>query len=165
MERIQDFPNYLIDENGNVYREKSMRKLKQTYSQGYAYVQLHNHGVTKRCRVHRLVAKAFIPNPNDFPCVNHKDEIKTNNNVNNLEWCTYQYNNNYGEISPVTRMIEARKRALIQMTLDGVMIAEFESSHDAKRKTGINQAHISECCLGKRHTASGYRWMFKPSTY
>lgn len=161
MEKIQDFPNYLVDEYGNVYRSKGMKKLKQTYSKGYAYVQLWNHGKGKRCRVHRLVAQAFLPNPDNLPCVNHKDEIKSNNNVDNLEWCTYQYNNNYGEISPVERMIAAKKRALVQMTLDDIIIAEFESAHEAKRQTGVCQSHISECCLGKRRTANGYKWQFK----
>lgn len=161
MERLKDFPNYLIDENGNVFREKTMRKIKPSYSNGYVYVQLWNHGKMKRCRVHRLVAKTYLPNPNGLPCINHKDENKANNNIDNLEWCTYQYNNNYGEISPIMKMQEARKRALVQMTLDGKIVAEYESSHEAKRATGINQSNISQCCLGKRHTARGYRWQFK----
>ena len=161
MKRREDFPDYLIDENGNVFREKTMRKLKQTLSKGYSYVELYKDKQPKRCRVHRLVAKAYIPNPDCLPCINHKDEIKTNNNVGNLEWCTYQYNNTYGKVPPVVKAVEARKITVIQISKDGEIIAEYESSHEAMRQTGFRQQNISSCCVGKRKTAYGYIWRHK----
>ena len=66
------------------------------YRKGYCLVKLSNKGESKECKVHRLVAVAFINNPNHYDCINHKDEIKTNNYVDNLEWCDHQYNNTYG---------------------------------------------------------------------
>lgn len=161
MKRIEEFPNYLIDEDGNVYREKTMRKLKQTHSKGYSYVSLYYNKQEKRCRVHRLVAKAYIPNPDGLPCINHKDEDKSNNNVDNLEWCTYYYNNFYGENPPTIVATEARKIPVVQYTLDGKFVAEYESSHEAMRQTGFKQTNISSCCVGKLKTAYGFIWRHK----
>lgn len=80
--------------NAGVTKELKLSTEKQT---GYVKVGLKDYnGKWRLCLVHRLVAKAFIPNPNSFPCINHKDEDKTNNNACNLEWCTYKYNSNYG---------------------------------------------------------------------
>ena len=63
---------------------------------GYLFVQLCKEGIRKKCLVHRLVAETFIPNPNKYPVINHRDEIRDHNWVKNLEWCTQQYNINYG---------------------------------------------------------------------
>ena len=70
-------------------------KVSYTYN-GYERVGLSKNNKTKKYLVHRLVAETFIPNPNNYPCINHKDENKQNNNINNLEWCTRSYNINYG---------------------------------------------------------------------
>lgn len=161
LKRVDDFPNYLIDEDGNVFREKTMRKLKPSYSKGYSYVALCRNHEVKRCRVHRLVAKAYIPNPDGLPCINHKDENKKNNNVNNLEWCTWRYNNTYGKNSPVAKASEARRVPIVQFTKDGKKIAEYESSYEAMRQTGFCQQNISSCCVGKRKSANGYVWKHK----
>lgn len=88
---------YFVDNMGFVYSEKTGEKLKQqTNDKGYKTVSLYKDGSYKTHRVHRLVAAAFIPNPDGLPFVNHKDEDKTNNFVENLEWCTLEYNTNYG---------------------------------------------------------------------
>ena len=88
---------YAITDNGEVwsYRNKKFLKKKENPN-GYYYAELWRNNKGKGFRVNRLVAEAFIPNPNNYPCVNHKDENKLNNKVSNLEWCTYKYNNNYG---------------------------------------------------------------------
>lgn len=90
--------------SGNIYREfyldsgqSYFRKYSQSVSQGYLVICASVDGKRKNLRVHRLVAEAFIPNPNNLPMINHKDENKTNNNVENLEWCSCAYNNTYGE--------------------------------------------------------------------
>lgn len=89
---------YLVSNLGDVYSCLSNKKLKPGSDNGYLKVNLCKNNKVKQFTVHRLVALAFLPNENNYPCVNHKDENPSNNNVNNLEWCTYKYNNNYGSI-------------------------------------------------------------------
>ena len=96
---IKDYPGYYVSTDGKIYSEKTgvMIALKpQIKKNGYLQVGLHNKPSHRYVTVHRLVAEAFIPNPNNLPEVNHKDEDKTNNRVNNLEWCTGGYNSRYG---------------------------------------------------------------------
>ena len=94
---IQEFPSYEVSTLGRVRVRKSC-KLRKTRldKDGYEIISLYNGSGYKNRRVHRLVAQAFIPNPCQFPCINHKDENPINNNVDNLEWCTVRYNCNYG---------------------------------------------------------------------
>ena len=94
---IKDFPNYLISDKGEVYSLYTNKYLSSKITEyGYLVVNLTHNGINKSKRVHRLVAEAFIPNPDNLPEINHKDENKLNNNVDNLEWCNRTYNNNYG---------------------------------------------------------------------
>lgn len=162
MKIIQEFPNYAIDENGIVSNIKTKRIKSQQIYNGYKYVQLYKNGKGKMLLVHRLVAEAFIPNPNSFPCVNHIDENKENNTVENLEWCTYEYNNHYGKGQPTIRAVQARKKAVGQYSMDGVLLAIYESVSEAQRITGINQTNISRCCLKRKwfKSAGGYVWRF-----
>ena len=134
---------------------------------GYAQVVLSKDGHAFTRRVHRLVAKAFIPNPDNLPFVNHKDETPSNNHVENLEWCTGIYNSNYGtrnEKLSVSRrkMMSSKNRPISQITLDGVEIARFESIKAASLATGVGFSGICHVCKGEpfRHTAGGYRWAF-----
>lgn len=163
MKVLKKYPNYAVTESGDVYRVDTMRKLKQTKRHGYLEVNLFNNGNHKIEKVHRLVAITFIENPNSYPCVNHKDEDKTNNNVENLEWCTYKYNNNYGKNRPVNNLrlgsIKNRKR-VAQLSLNNEYITEYVSVREAGRKTGFNQSNIVKCCNGKAKQAYGYRWIY-----
>ena len=93
---VKDYENYQVSNLGNVRNCKTGRILKPSTVWGYLTVCLHENRKQKTCRVHKLVAIAFIPNPNNLRCINHKDENKLNNCVNNLEWCSIEYNNNYG---------------------------------------------------------------------
>lgn len=99
IKEITDFPKYLIDTNGNIYNKRTNKKLKiSDNGRGYKKVGLYTEeGKTINKYVHRLVAETFIPNPNNLSEVNHIDENKANNSVDNLEWCDRKYNNNYGE--------------------------------------------------------------------
>lgn len=97
MKEIKGYENYLIDENGNIYSKHSKRFITPCLRKdGYMLVGLYNNGYRKNFQVHRLVAETFVPNPDNLPQINHKDENKTNNNVSNLEWCSAQYNLTYG---------------------------------------------------------------------
>ena len=94
---VKDFPNYLVSDKGEIYSLYTNKYLSPRITElGYLVVILTHNGIKKSKRVHRLVAEAFIPNPNNLPEINHKDENKLNNSVDNLEWCNRTYNNNYG---------------------------------------------------------------------
>ena len=160
---IEGFPKYTVDEKGVVRRLRDGKEIAQQIYCGYKCVALWNNGKSKWEKVHRLVAKAFIENPDNLPCVNHKDEDKLNNDVANLEWCNHKYNNEYGKNAPLLSMIEARKRRVVQIDKKGNEVARFESAKEAERKTGIHQSNISKCCLGRTNyvTAGGYFWKFE----
>ena len=121
---------------------------------GYEMVALYKEGKARNTKVHRLVAQAFIPNPNNYPQVNHKDEDKTNNNVDNLEWCTNEYNHNYGTRNE--RVAKSLSKKVICITTGEI----FNSMREACRKYDINTGRMTECCQGKRKTAGGYKWEY-----
>lgn len=122
---------------------------------GYFQVGFRRDGNRKLFLVHRLVAEAFIPNPSNFPFINHKDENPANNAVNNLEWCTAKYNNNYGTCKA------KRSKAILQFNKSGNLVSEWPSASEAERQTGFARSSISNCCLGKLKSAYGYVWKFK----
>ena len=136
---------------------------------GYLQVGLYKDGKSKNSKVHRLVAKAFIPNPQGLETVNHKDEDKTNNFASNLEWMSVKDNNNYGTRNK--RAGEAISKANINNQMfskkvqmfdkkTGELLSTFPSTCEAERVTGINQGNISKCCIGKRKSAGGYIWRY-----
>lgn len=144
--------------------------LKQTLQHhGYMQISLLKDSHHKAVWVHSLVAKAFLPNPDNLPCVNHKDEDKTNNNVENLEWCTVKYNNNYGDkkqrISLKQRNDPAKSKPVKQMDKDGNVLAIFPSIMEAGRHLGLakKQEGGIRSVVNKRphcHTAYGYKWEY-----
>lgn len=126
---------------------------------GYLQVTLCKNGELKKYRVHRLVAKTFIPNPDNLPQVNHKDENKTNNSVHNLEWCTNKYNVNYG--TGIQRQAEKLSKPVLQYTKSGAFVRELKSARDVQRTLGYGQGNISDCCRGERKSAYGFVWKYK----
>lgn len=112
----------------------------------------------KDCLVHRLVAEAFIPNPDNLPCVNHKDENIWNNQVSNLEWCSVEYNNNYGTLRE--RMAKKQSMPIIQYSIDGAFIKKWSSLAEAGRQMKLSPGHLSNCCNGKTKTAGGFIWKY-----
>ena len=121
---------------------------------GYEMVALYKEGKARNTKVHRLVAQAFIPNPNNYQQVNHKDENKTNNNVKYLEWCTNVYNHNYGTRNE--RVGKSLSKKIICITTGEI----FNSMREACRKYNIHTGSMTECCQGKRKTAGGYKWEY-----
>ena len=145
----------LRDKYGN-YREKILKQGKNNKT-GYLQVILCKEGNVKLYRVNRLVATAFIPNPSKFPCVNHKNEIKTDNCVSNLEWCTYSYNSNYGNCSK--KIAEKQSKQVYQYSLDGELIKIWKSTQECARQ-GFGQGNISACCNGERKSHKGFKWSY-----
>lgn len=136
-----------------------------TLPSGYKYVNLHKDGVAKHHYLHRLVATAFIPNPNGLPEVNHRNENPGDNTLNNLEWCSSQYNKNYG--NRAIKMAETKKdrftgenavrRSPVVCEETGVI---YPTMRKAAQAVGVTYTKISLCCTGKRKTAGGYHWKY-----
>ena len=162
-----------------MYSLRSEKYLKPNMSKsGYLSVELFDeNGKSKRLLIHRLVAMAYIPNPENLPQVNHIDENPLNNAVSNLEWCTAKYNMNYGNgaktrHSKIDYITESRKttaringakqsKTVLQYSRNGEFIARYNSAAEASRKTGANHSHIIECCNGKRYkTVNNFIWKF-----
>lgn len=144
---------YAITEDGQVYSYLRKKYLKQeVLKNGYARVELAG----KKYLVHRLVAEAYLPNPDNLPCVNHKDYNRQNNSVDNLEWCSYEYNNSYS--SCVEAMANARKKRVRQLTLNGEEVAIWDSAAEAGRKLGI--CNVYQAANGSRKSAGGFRWEY-----
>lgn len=119
---------------------------------GYNQICLSKDGKSKMVYVHRMVAQAFIPNPHNLPEVNHKDENPSNNCVKNLEWCDRAYNNRYGVRTQKTQ------KAVDMYDLNDCFVRCFESLVEAAGAVCGDAGHISQCCNGKRKTASKYKW-------
>lgn len=176
---IPDYEGYQVSNMGNVRslnygQTGKVRVLKPVkFKCGYLYVNLCKDGDRKHYRVHRLVAQAFLPNPDNLPQVNHRDENPSNNRVENLEWCDCKYNNNYGtrnqRVSEVRRgmhfseetkrkISKAQSIPVVQYTREGKLIAIFYGATEAERQTGVAHQNIAKCCKGKLKSAGGYKW-------
>ena len=145
---------------------------------GYSMVILWKNGEPKTIKVHRLVAQTFLPNPENKPCINHKiegDEGKTINMVffnedgtidkerTTIEWVTYKENNDYGtrtERAAKARINGKKSKKVLQFTLDGEFVREWESTMECGRN-GFSQSHVAACCRGERKTHKGFCFMYK----
>ena len=128
---------------------------------GYHSVMLSAKGRKCHFRVCRAVAQAWIPNPNNYPQVNHKDENKGNNRVSNLEWCTENYNTNYGTC--LERRAASRSKPVAQYDLNMRLIRVWPSIKSAEATLGIDNSHITRCCRGKLSKTGGYIWRYAES--
>lgn len=138
--------------------KEKIRKTTSTTA-GYEYVVLAKKGKNKTCLIHRLVAEAFLPNPNNLKCVNHKDENPHNNNVDNLEWCTYAYNNTYKDIH-LRRNLDNIARKIIQYDLDMNEIKRWNTISEAAKFYNTYSSNIIKCCRGERNHVVGFKWRF-----
>ena len=144
---------YKVSNLGNVKSTYSNKILLPSKCKWYLYVYWYKNKIRKGIAIHRIVAQTFIENLHDLPVVNHKDECKTNNCVNNLEWCSYLYNNTYGtKLEKVSKCIDQYKK-------DGTFIKTWSSTQEAER-SGFNHGNIILCCKGKRITHKGYIWKY-----
>ena len=170
---------YKVSDKGRIYsverkdsrgHRRRGRILNPKYNRGgYLTVNLCKNGKLKTKNVHRLVAETFLPNPNDLPQVNHRDEVKDNNNVENLEWCDARYNSNHGTRNE--RMAQAQSKKVIAVNAKTGDVIEFNSTMDAERK-GYSQGCVASACrgvyktnygklIGDGHTYRGYKWEYE----
>ena len=153
---------YQVSNKGNVYsvermdvmgREQGGVTLKPRYDKdGYLRVTLCKNGKLETKKIHRLVTETFIPNPNGFPEVNHIDEVKTNNNVENLEWCTSKYNSNHG--TRTKRLAQAQSKKVRGVNIETGEVLAFSSTSEAGDK-GYSQGHVSSACKGVYKSSNG----------
>ena len=161
---------YKVSDRGNVYsverlnsrgRKIGGRIMKPNYRRdGYLEVGLSNDGKVKTKLIHRLVTEAFIPNPKKLPEVNHKDEIKTNNRVGNLEWCTRGHNINHGTRNE--RIAHALSKKVRAVNVENGEVLIFNSTHEAGRK-GYDQGNVAKTCKGIYYGGNlykGHRWYY-----
>lgn len=152
---IEGFEGCEVSNLGNV-RNKNGKHFKQFLnSKGYYRVSL---GTNRLHLVHRLVAKAFVENPKEYPVVNHKDEDKTNNCASNLEWCTYKYNINYGT-TPKRCSEKLKRKPVVQILPTGERVY-WESLRAIERELGFAHNNISKACRGRYKKAYGCKWEY-----
>lgn len=173
---VRSVDRYVRSKGKPTFRKGTCMKL-QVNHKGYYSVILHKESKAYPKVIHRLVATAFIPNPDNLPQVNHKDTNKKNNEVSNLEWCTNQENQTHAKANgcygpftqkqyeTVNRNLQkarkARLKSVIQMDVNFNKIREFRSIKEAERETGVNNSKICACCKERRNTAGGFRWKYK----
>lgn len=141
---------YKVSNSGDIKNKKGQLKKKRLDKDGYVCCSLYKDGKTKNVRIHRIVAEAFIPNPENKPIINHKDENKQNNFFSNLEWCDVNYNNRY-----------SKAKKILQFDLKGNFIKEWKCVRDIVRELGFNIECITGCCSRKYKTSHGFIWRYK----
>ena len=156
MGRVRSLDRYVL-KCGHNYLLKGRIKTLSTRYDGYIQVKLHKGKKQETITVHILVARAFIPNPNNYKYCNHRDENPANNCVENIEWCDASYNTNYG-----TR--NARSGKKLSKTVyqyDGnELVGIWQSTKIAGRFLGISPGNISDCARGVYNTAGGFTWSY-----
>lgn len=157
---IEGYEQYSVSDSGEVRNNITGKILKQTIDKdGYYMVTLHNSDSGKKrwVGVGRLVAEEFIPNPNNYSQVNHKDEDKSNNSVENLEWCTASYNTNYGTRNS---RCAAKMGKMVYQFKDNELVGIWQSTKIAGRFCSISPTNIADCARGLKNSAGGYKWSY-----
>lgn len=148
------------------FQKGSVLTIRTNTTGNYSSVMLHKDNKIKHVKVHRLVAEAFIENPHGYREINHKDENKQNNNVDNLEWCTRLYNEHYGtkherclKNTDYKAIAKKNSKAVLQLSLDGEIVKKWSSLAEIRRTLGFSSGNISMRCNGRyKHPLYGYDW-------
>ena len=159
--RIKSLPRLVRRGTAGFMKTTTQIRITHLGKKGYERVTLSNHKGKKRNElVHRLVAIAFLPNPNELPDVNHKNEVKHHNFLSNLEWCTHKYNCNHGT-SP-KRIGSKLSKKTYQYAMDGCFVKEYKSLSEAARVTNLSKSNIAMVCNGQYKQSGGYKWSYTP---
>lgn len=158
-----------VDKLGRCRTVLPIKRKIQKLKIGYLAVDLNVNGGKEKKFVHRLIAEAFLPNPENKQTVNHKDGNKLNNDISNLEWVTYSENNKHATDTGLRKSPWIDKfgeehpnsKPVIQLDKNGNVLNRFTCAREANRKTGINYKYISRCCLGERMSTGGFIWKFE----
>ena len=149
-----DRVEHIVTEKKDFFRIKKGKLLKKTINtNGYYYITLHGEdGSLTTISIHKLVASHFLDNPNSLNCVNHKDENKLNNKADNLEWCTYEYNNNYGTKKERLKLSNKwRSKEIMMLDGNGNIIKEYSSINSVK-EDGFDPSAVFRCCSNMQKT-------------
>ena len=171
---LKGHPRYSVSCDGQIlswnWKRMGKPRLCKLTANGQGYLMVGIDGVLKR--VHRIVAETFIPNPQNKPCIDHINTIRTDNRVENLRWCTCEENNNnplslkhYSENSPKHWLGKFgaehnRSIQIVQLSLDRKFIKKWDAAMEVQRELGIKQGNISSCCRGRLKQTGGFRWMY-----
>jgi hypothetical protein len=154
--RVKSLPRKTNNQYGKTERVLKPGWVKKKDS--YKFVHLSKDGIRVKFLLHRLVAAAFIPNPNNLPFINHKDCNPENNRADNLEWCDARYNVNYGDRNEKAGKALSRKVYQYDKTT-GALIATYDSALDAEEKVpGVWAQNIGKCCSGSLQSTGGFKW-------
>ena len=155
--RIKGLSRIVKNKDSQMVVESKIKNPQLNKTNDRLIISLSKDGIKRTYFIHRLVALAFIPNPNNLPQINHKDENPKNNNVENLEWCTAYYNTHYGNC--IRKRAKSKSKAIYQIDrIKHKIINQFDSLTQAQEITGIDKRLISRVLCGKNQTAGGYIW-------
>lgn len=169
---VKGHPRYRVSTLGRVkcvdYRGTGKERILKPHIGGVGYYIIGIDG--KTMNVHRLVLESFIPRPKNKPCIDHKDTNRLNNRLDNLRYCTHKENQNntltrkhlsenaawrgkFGKENPTSKPI-------VQLTLSGSFVKKWDCARDVLRELGLNVHNICSCCIGKRNSTGGFRWVY-----
>lgn len=159
---IEGYENlYAISSKGRCWSYKTNKFLKEDINNdGYLRFSLFKNGKHKRYLAHRLVAKSFVDNPNQYPEINHINENVKDNYVENLEWCTHKQNVNYGSRNKKVSMALKNNQNSAKRVQNIDTLKIYDSLTKAEKETGIDLSQICLCCKNKAITAGGYHWRY-----
>ena len=160
--RVRSLERIITFSDGRIrkFQGREIKPIKSSTSD-YLMVRLWENHKEYAYLIHRLVAQAFIPNPDNLPEVSHIDENIFNNSYDNLEWCNRDYNHNYSKAKRINAARAVTGKCVLQYDLSGKLLHVWETGLDAAKSLNIPQGNISSCCLGKLKTAGGFKWQYE----